>query len=86
MRILLVLMALFLVGCSTAQPGDVCHELWADCPGVAEDYNISYSAYLVKEYVVLSERFYVYHNCKLGIDTPTLIIGAECALVTSDPR
>jgi hypothetical protein len=84
---LLFLMLLISValGCCAPQES-ACGELWADCPGVAEDYNISMNASDVKQRVVAGERFFSYYNCSLGYRTPTLIIWAECELVGSDPR
>lgn len=85
--IMILTLVLLLLGCAPEESGTgTCHELWADCPGVAQDYKVNDSVSDVRQRVVSGERFFSYYNCSLGKRTSTIVIYAECELVSNDPR
>ena len=79
--LLIILLIVCLLGCGAAG-GTVssCSRLWADCPGIANDYEICNSASGLKQEIRGDTRYFSYYNCGVGKRTPTLPISASCSV------
>jgi len=74
-----LLIIVFLMSCAPSPGGpSYCNSLWADCPGVVNDYMICSRAKDLEQEVHGDTRFFSYYNCNINRRTPTLSVPVEC--------
>ena len=76
----ILLLVIILLACEEGSGPGSCNALWADCPGVVNDYLICGRASDLEQEVSGGVRYFSYYNCSLGSRTPTLSISAECSV------
>lgn len=77
---LITFLAVCLLICEPGGTVSSCRRLWADCPGIVNDYEICNSASGLKQEIRGDTRYFSYYNCGAGKRTPTLTISASCSV------